>query len=232
MSDKETEVVTKPDVKMQQETQLLDLKMAKSRAKAAYTRARNRLQDTLIEDELDRDLCREELDKVEECMDKAIEIAHELAKLYHITNRTNEKDKVLLEVETIEKQYDETMELYHREISRSVATYEAKSDVAESEQFNASSPEKGQIGKDLWKQLKRVSIPVFTGDKVKYPAWKAAFYSCIDEAPSTPEFNLLQLRQYLSGEALNCIENLGHSAAAYSAAKEIWRSKEGNYTIS
>ena len=31
---------------------------------------------------------------------------------------------------------------------------------------------------------------------------------------------MLQLRQYLSGEALQAIESLGHSATAYEAAKE------------
>ena len=39
-------------------------------------------------------------------------------------------------------------------------------------------------------------------------------------APSTGEYKLLQLRQCLSGEALNVIESLGPPAAAYDAAKE------------
>ena len=76
------------------------------------------------------------------------------------------------------------------------------------------------VGKDMWKQLKRVSIPMFNGDKNKYESWKAAFMACIDSAPATPEYKLLQLRQYLEGDALKCIENLGHSEAAYDAAKQ------------
>ena len=36
------------------------------------------------------------------------------------------------------------------------------------------------IGQDLWRQLKRVQIPVFTGDKRTYQSWKAAFLACID----------------------------------------------------
>ena len=31
------------------------------------------------------------------------------------------------------------------------------------------------IGQDLGRQLKRVKIPVFDGDKRKYQSWKAAF---------------------------------------------------------
>ena len=71
----------------------------------------------------------------------------------------------------------------------------------------------------MWKQLKRVSIPVFSGDKRTYENWKAAFLACIDQAPAIAEYKLLQLRQYLSGEALKSIENLGHSSTAYEAAK-------------
>ena len=42
---------------------------------------------------------------------------------------------------------------------------------------------------------------------------------CVDRARATPEYNLLRLRGCLQGEALKVIEYLGHSAAAYKAAK-------------
>ncbi len=83
------------------------------------------------------------------------------------------------------------------------------------------------IGNDLWRQLKRVSIPVFSGDKRDYENWKATFTACIDQAPASPEYKLLQLRQYLSGEALRTVEKLGHSALAYEAAKERLERKYG-----
>ena len=65
----------------------------------------------------------------------------------------------------------------------------------------------------MWNQLKRVSIPVFNGDRRAYEGWKAAFMACVHQAPTTPESKLLQLRQHLSGEALKIVEPLGHSAA-------------------
>jgi len=86
--------------------------------------------------------------------------------------------------------------------------------------LNQSSTSSGKVQHDLWRQLKRVSIPVFSGDKRKYEAWKASFTACIDNAPMSAEYKLLQLRQYLSGNALKAIENLGHSAASYEAAKD------------
>ena len=89
---------------------------------------------------------------------------------------------------------------------------------------NFESPSSGQ---DLWLQLKRVQIPVFSGDKLAYQSWKAAFLVCIDSAPATGEYKLLQPRQYLSGEALKMIENLGYSGAANEAAKQRLEQKFG-----
>ena len=66
----------------------------------------------------------------------------------------------------------------------------------------------------------RVSIPVFNGDKRNYENWKSAFNACVNQAPATQEYKLLQIRQYLSGKALKAIENLGHYGFAYESAKE------------
>ena len=76
------------------------------------------------------------------------------------------------------------------------------------------------IGQDLWSQLKRVQMPVFYGDKRLYQSWKAAFLACIRTAPVIAEYKLLQMQQYLAGEALYAIDSLGHSAPAYEVAKE------------
>ena len=73
------------------------------------------------------------------------------------------------------------------------------------------------IVRELWKQLRRTSIPIFDGNKSKNGSWKAAFTACIHQAPATPEYKLLQLRQHLTGEALKYNENLGHLKGAYEA---------------
>ena len=51
------------------------------------------------------------------------------------------------------------------------------------------------IGKDLWKQLKRVSIPIFDSNKNNYNNWKEAFKACINKAEAAAKCKLLQLRQ-------------------------------------
>ena len=85
-----------------------------------------------------------------------------------------------------------------------------------------------QISADSSALLKRVSVPKFFGQKKNYEAWKAAFYSCVDRTGATPEYKLLRLQECLPGEPLRVIENLGHSAAAYEAAKSrLERKYEG-----
>jgi hypothetical protein len=73
--------------------------------------------------------------------------------------------------------------------------------------------------------IKRVSIPIFSGNK----SWKAAFIVYIEKSPATKEYKLLQLRQYLEGEALQVIENPGNSAVAYEATKMRLDRKYGGH---
>ena len=96
-----------------------------------------------------------------------------------------------------------------------------KEDVKTNRRDSASAGVKVQkwIGRDLWKQLRRISVPKFGGSKLKYEGCKAAFTACIDQAPATPEYKLLQLIQNLTGEALKYIKNLQHSAGPCEASK-------------
>ena len=84
-----------------------------------------------------------------------------------------------------------------------------------------------QLSVDSASLLKRVSVPKFSGNKKNYEAWKAAVYSCVDQARATPEYKLLRMRECLQGEALKVVENLGHSAAADEAAKTRLERKYG-----
>ena len=93
--------------------------------------------------------------------------------------------------------------------------------------FTKEPYEEPTLSRDMWNQLKRVSIPVFNGDRRAYEGWKAAFMAYVHQAPATPEYKLLQLRQHLSGEALKIVEPLGHSAAAYEAAIALLERKFG-----
>ena len=93
--------------------------------------------------------------------------------------------------------------------------------------FTKELYEEPTLGWNMWNQLKRISIPVFNGDRRAYEGWKAAFMACVHQAPATPDYKLLQLRQHLSGEALKIVEPFGHSAAAYEAAIALLERKLG-----
>ncbi|XP_065196475.1 uncharacterized protein LOC135827967 [Sycon ciliatum] len=80
---------------------------------------------------------------------------------------------------------------------------------------------------DITKHMKKVSIATFAGDKREYEAWKAAFDVSIDQQATSTEMKMLQLRQYLSGEALAVVQNLGFTPSAYSAARRRLEKRYG-----
>jgi len=196
------------DRKLRLEHSVVDLKLNKLKCKRAFTRYINQLTDELRDESPDKTLAKENLEK---SMDGAVEVISQLAKTYKELNQKKDIEETLSEIDDIEHRYEETVTLYNKTFDESV---KADLDI-ETEQQNSS-----QVGKDLWNQLKRVAISLFYGDVNRYEGWKAALDSCIDAALTSAEYKLLQLRQYLRGDALKSIEKLGHSASAYRAAKE------------
>ncbi|XP_065198351.1 uncharacterized protein LOC135829896 [Sycon ciliatum] len=85
----------------------------------------------------------------------------------------------------------------------------------------------GLPSSDVFGRLKKVAVPTFSGDVRMYETWKAAFMACIDAAPVSPQLKLLQLRQYVTGEALRAIEQLGYTAEAYRISLERLERKFG-----
>ena len=78
---------------------------------------------------------------------------------------------------------------------------------------------RGERPKTL-ERLKKLTIPIFSGQVSEYQSWKAAFEACIGSAEGSKEEKMLHLRQYLSGEALNRVSRLGYSALSYDMAIE------------
>ena len=115
----------------------------------------------------------------------------------------------------------------HVDLDRQGSSNTQIDDAAYMYQPKSTISETLSIGQDLWQQLKRIELPIFSGEKWTYQSWKAAFKACINNAQATQEYKLLQLKQYLTGEALKAIENLGHSAMAYKAAKDRLERKYG-----
>ncbi|XP_068749438.1 myosin-J heavy chain-like [Montipora capricornis] len=68
-------------------------------------------------------------------------------------------------------------------------------------------------------QLERIRIPIFSGNKMDFQRWNAAFTSCVDMSSLSAQFKMLRLEACLAGEAANTIKGLGYSSEAYEAAK-------------
>ena len=68
---------------------------------------------------------------------------------------------------------------------------------------------------------------MFSGDKMKYQQWDAAFTSLVDQAPLSSQFKMLRLESCLKGEAAENIKALRYSKAAYDAAQARLARKYG-----
>ena len=161
-------------------------------------------------------------------LDKAVKIVNEMENLEQEFHSAYETVWEWLDLRKCNKSSVKSMDPCQRtcSVEKSVSESFRKNEKSTEQtvsQGNINEPEfcgAYSIGEDLWRQLKRIQLPIFNGEKRGYRNWKGAFMACVDTAPATGEYNLLQLRQCLSGEALSVIENLGHSATAYEAAKE------------
>ena len=80
---------------------------------------------------------------------------------------------------------------------------------------------------DANKQLKRIRVAKFSGDKKEYQSWWAAFSSCVDETNLSAQFKMLRLESSLVGEAAKTAKGLGYSDHVYEAAKASLNRKYG-----
>lgn len=193
------------------------IKVAKSRSKANFTRIKNQLVQMISDEDYDRDEVGKLCKKLGDAQERAMEILEQLCEVYVQMKEGTQADVVAEEIETMEEQYTEVLG------DVNVVLSGKPTEIVEPKDKKETS----RIGEDMYRQLKRVSIPVFSGKVSQYDFWKSAFSSCVDDTKATPEYKFLQLKQYLAGEALAAIDGLGHSPMAYEAAKERLERKYG-----
>ena len=73
--------------------------------------------------------------------------------------------------------------------------------------------------REMQGQLERIQIPIFSGNKMDFQCWNAAFTSYVDMTSLSLQFKMLRLEACLAGEAANTLKGLGYSLEAYKAAK-------------
>ena len=207
--------------------------LSDAQERAMETMHRLSMEYALLKDREKRKKVVEEMDKLElefsEANEKAQEYldartdglsslateASENTRRFRITERVAKKSAK--QIRRDETKHKEKVDDY-KESLRGLNRHYKETFDSGGQKFTKEPYEEPTLGRDMWNQLKRGSIPVFNGDRRAYEGWKAAFMAYVHQAPATPEYKLLQLRQHLSGEALKIVEPLGHSAAAYEAA--------------
>ena len=105
------------------------------------------------------------------------------------TNSEERSNRVMKYINTID------LENFVQKQERPTVHQEYPEDFKENSQNNRFHTRNNQIENDLWRELNRVPIPIFNCDKRDYEGWKAAFMACVDKAPTSAEYKLLQLRQ-------------------------------------
>ena len=168
------------------------------------------------------------LNDIEKRRDELLELLENIQALY-------KESKETANVASIEEEADGIVDRVDNE-TKGARLFLAKG-VAKSSEGNSNAQSKGgnldntsakeSHVADPNKQLERIRIPKFSGDKMKYSSWWAAFSSCVDETSLSPQFKMLRLESCLEGEAAATVKGLGYSSAAYEAAKTRLNRKYG-----
>ena len=189
-----------------------ELKKEISKSKSSFTLYRNRLLLLIEEQGVPRTEVNNACRKMDSYMESSMEVMSQLSDI-HIRNKQLDKAvKNVNEMENLEQEFHSAYEtvwewLDLRKCNKSSVkstdpcqrTCSVEKSVFESFREREKSTEqtvsKGNIiepeacgtysiGEDLWRQLKRIQLPIFTGDKRSYRNWKAAFMACVDTAPA------------------------------------------------
>ena len=119
----------------------------------------------------------ERLNDIEKRREELLELLEELQAMYKENNERTNVASIVEEADGIVDRVDSE--------TRGARLFLAKGVAKSSEGNSNGGKSDGTIADnhvaDPNKQLERIRIPKFSGDKMKYSSWWAAFSSCVDE---------------------------------------------------
>ena len=82
-------------------------------------------------------------------------------------------------------------------------------------------------------QLSKITIPIFGGDPLQYPAWNSVFNALVDSRPMEADIKLNMLNQFVPGKPKQAVEHylLIGTEDAYQKAKSILQERCGNCIV-
>ena len=168
--------------------------LSDAQERAMETMHRLSMEYALLKDREKRKKVVEEMDKLELEFSEANEKAQEYLdarkeELSSLATEASENTRRRRITESVAKksaeqtQRDETKHKEkfddYKESLRELNRHYKETFDSEGRKFTKDPYEEPTLGRDMWNQLKRVSIPVFNGDRRAYEGWKAAFMTCV-----------------------------------------------------
>ena len=168
--------------------------LAKSKVKSLmkFALSRNRLLQLLDEQALPNRIdVKSACQNLECCLETSMEVLDKLSEFCIENKQIDEAFETVSKMDTLLAEYSSAYDAAHRYSNTYYTGHNILNAMTEpahvrvSEQhcqestaggISQSKPEArgaSTIEQDLWKQLKRIEIPVFNGDKRKYESWKA-----------------------------------------------------------
>ena len=192
------------------------LKKSKRELKSTITRALNDLAIRLAAKEPHCTQISASLEHIEEKKEESLACMRDLEIEFDKIKKTEDAEKVGDEadalVERVDKETNPARSFLATQVKSSSSKQKESTEIEEytSAQQGASDPNK---------QLERIRIPIFSGNKMEFQQWFAAFSTCVDKTSLAPQFKMLRLEGCLREEAAETIKGLGYSQTAYDAAK-------------
>ena len=200
------------------------LKESKRTLKSAITKALNDLAVRLAVKEPDCAQISASLEHIEAKKEEALAIMLDLEIEYEKLKKTADAEKTSDEADAFVDRVDNDTNTARSYLAAQAKIFSSKQ--KESSEIEGHTNAQ-QGASDPNKQLERIRIPIFSGNKMEFQQWFAAFSTCVDKTSLAPQFKMLRLEGCLRGEAVETIKGLGYSQTAYDAALSRLQRKYG-----
>lgn len=183
------------------------LKESKRTLKSAITKTLNDLAVRLAVKEPDCAQISASLEHIEAKKGEALAIMQDLEIEYEKLKKTADAEKTSDEADALVDRVDNDTNTARSYLAAQAKIFSSKQ--KESSEIEGHTNAQ-QGASDPNKQLECIRIPIFSGNKMEFQQWFAAFSTCVYKTSLAPQFKMLRLEGCLRGEAAETIKGLGY----------------------
>ena len=175
-----------------------ELKKSKRELKSTITRALNDLAIRLAAKEPDCTQISASLEHIEGQKEESLACMRDLEIEFDKIKKTEDAEKVGDEADALVERVDNETNPARSFLAIQVKSSSSKQkESTEIEEYTNAQ----QGASDPNKQLERIRIPIFSGNKMEFQQWFTVFSTCVDKTSLAPQFKMLRLEGCLRGEA-------------------------------